>query len=392
MVAPHPAALKLAVFALALGGFGIGTNEFVAMGLLPEIAAGLHISEPTAGHMISAYALGVVIGAPLIAALTARVPRKTLLMTLMAVFALGNLATVLAPGYGSLIAARFVAGLPHGAYFGIAALVAAKLLGPGNRAKAVAYVMTGLTVATVIGVPVASWLGQALGWRSAFGLVVGIGVVTLAAIWIWLPAIGATHASSLVTELGALRRPQVWFALAVGMVGFGGMFAVYTYIATTLTDVTGMSSGWVPLALMMFGAGMVVGNMFGGRLADWSVVRSLYLTITALGLALTVFVVAAHNPVTAMALLFAIGASGSAIGPALQTRLMDVAADAQTLAAALNHSALNIANATGAWIGGLVIAAGLGYTAPAAAGAALAAIGLLILTISVVLQRKEAIA
>ena len=300
MVAPHPAALKLAVFALALGGFGIGTNEFVAMGLLPEIAAGLHISEPTAGHMISAYALGVVIGAPLIAALTARVPRKTLLMTLMAVFALGNLATVLAPGYGSLIAARFVAGLPHGAYFGIAALVAAKLLGPGNRAKAVAYVMTGLTVATVIGVPVASWLGQALGWRSAFGLVVGIGVVTLAAIWIWLPAIGATHASSLVTELGALRRPQVWFALAVGMVGFGGMFAVYTYIATTLTDVTGMSSGWVPLALMMFGAGMVVGNMFGGRLADWSVVRSLYLTITALGVALTVFVVAAHNPVTAM--------------------------------------------------------------------------------------------
>ena len=392
MVAPHPAALKLAVLALALGGFGIGTNEFVAMGLLPEIAAGLHISEPTAGHMISAYALGVVIGAPLIAALTARVPRKTLLMTLMAVFALGNLATVMAPGYGSLIAARFVAGLPHGAYFGIAALVAAKLMGPGNRAKAVAYVMTGLTVATVIGVPIASWLGQALGWRSAFGLVVGIGVVTLAAIWIWLPAVGATHASSLVTELGALRRPQVWFALAVGMVGFGGMFAVYTYIATTLTDVTGMSSAWVPLALMMFGAGMVVGNMVGGRLADWSVIRSLYLTMTALGIALAAFVVAAHNPVTAMALLFAIGASGSAIGPALQTRLMDVAADAQTLAAALNHSALNIANATGAWIGGLVIAAGLGYTAPAAAGAALAAVGLLILTISVVLQRKEATA
>lgn len=313
-------------------------------------------------------------------------------MTLMAVFALGNLATVMAPGYGSLIVARFVAGLPHGAYFGIAALVAAKLMGPGNRAKAVAYVMTGLTVATVIGVPIASWLGQALGWRSAFGLVVGIGVVTLAAIWIWLPAVGATHASSLVTELGALRRPQVWFALAVGMVGFGGMFAVYTYIATTLTDVTGMSSVWVPLALMMFGAGMVVGNMVGGRLADWSVIRSLYLTMTALGIALAAFVVAAHNPVTAMALLFAIGASGSAIGPALQTRLMDVAADAQTLAAALNHSALNIANATGAWIGGLVIAAGLGYTAPAAAGAALAALGLIILTISVVLHRKEATA
>ncbi len=392
MVAPNPAALKLAIFALALGGFGIGTTEFVAMGLLPEIADAMHIGEPTAGHVISAYALGVVVGAPLIAALTARMPRKALLMSLMAVFVLGNLAAVLAPTYGSLVAARFVAGLPHGAYFGIAALVAAKLLGPGSRARAVAYVLTGLTVATVIGVPLASWLGQVLGWRSAFALVVVIGVVTLAAIGLWLPPVGITHVTSPLTELGALRRPQVWFALAVGMVGFGGMFAVYTYIATTLTDVAGLSSGWVPLALMVFGGGMVVGNMAGGRLADWSVVRGLYLTMTVLGLALATFVVAAHNPVTAMALLFAIGAAGAAIGPALQTRLMDVAADAQTLAAALNHSALNVANAAGAWIGGLVIAAGFGYTAPAAAGAALAVAGLMVLTISVVSQRKEAIA
>ncbi len=389
LVAPQPAALKLAVFALALGGFGIGTNEFVAMGLLPDIAAGLHISEPTAGHLISAYALGVVIGAPLIAALTARVPRKTLLMCLMALFTLGNLATVIAPTYGALMIARFAAGVPHGAYFGIAALVAARLLGPDNRAKAVAQVMTGLTVATVIGVPIASWLGQTLGWRTAFGLVVLIGAATLSALWVWLPAIGATHASSPLTELGALRRPQVWFALAVGMVGFGGMFAVYTYVATTLTDVAGMTRGWVPLALMVFGAGMVVGNIVGGRLADWSVVRSLYLVLGTLGAMLAVFVAAAHNPMTALVLLFAIGASGAAIGPALQTRLMDVAADAQTLAAALNHSALNIANAAGAWIGGLVIAAGFGYTAPAAAGAVLAVAGLAILTVSMVFQRKE---
>jgi DHA1 family inner membrane transport protein len=392
LVAPHPAVLKLAIFALALGGFGIGTNEFVAMGLLPDIAASLHISEPTAGHVISAYALGVVIGAPLIAALTARVGRKTLLLSLIAVFTLGNLATVFAPTYESLLMARFAAGVPHGAFFGIAALVAARLLGPGNRAKAIAQVMTGLTVATVIGVPIASWLGQALGWRSAFALVVLIGLLTLAAIAAWLPAVGATHATSPLTELGALKRLQVWLALAVGMVGFGGMFAVYTYVATTLTDVAGLSRPLVPVALMVFGVGMVVGNVVGGRMADRSVIRSLYIMMSALGVLLAVFVIAAHNPVTALLLLFGIGAAGAAIGPALQTRLMDVAADAQTLAAALNHSALNIANAAGAWIGGLVIAAGFGYTAPAAAGAVLAATGLAILTISVLAQRKEVIA
>jgi MFS transporter, DHA1 family, inner membrane transport protein len=390
LVAPQPAVLKLAILALALGGFGIGTNEFVAMGLLPEIATSYTISEPTAGHIISAYALGVVIGAPLIAALTARVPRKALLLSLIAVFTLGNVATIVAPTYESLIVARFVAGLPHGAFFGIAALVAARLLGPGNRAKAVAQVMTGLTVATVIGVPIASWLGQALGWRSAFGLVVVIGLVTLTAIALWLPNIGATHSSSPLTELGALKRPQVWLALAVGMVGFGGMFAVYTYVATTLTDVSGLSRALVPLALMVFGAGMVVGNIVGGRMADRSVIRSLYVTIAALGVMLAVFVGASHNPVTALVLLFGIGAAGAAIAPALQTRLMDVAADAQTLAAALNHSALNIANASGAWVGGLVIAAGFGYTAPAAAGAALAGIGLIVLTVSVLLQRLSA--
>jgi MFS transporter, DHA1 family, inner membrane transport protein len=387
LVAPQPAVLRLAILALALGGFGIGTNEFVAMGLLPDIAASLHVTEPTAGHVISAYALGVVIGAPVIAALSARVSRKVLLLSLMTVFTLGNVATVFAPTYGVLVAARFVSGLPHGAFFGVAALVAARLLGPGNRAKAVAQVMTGLTVATVIGVPVASWLGQNLGWRSAFALVVLIGLATLTAIRSWLPNLGATHATSPLTELGALRRPQVWMALIVGMVGFGGMFAVYTYVATTLTDVAGLTRALVPLALMVFGVGMVVGNLLGGRMADRSVVRSLYVSIAALGVMLAVFVAACHNPCTAVLGLFGIGAAGGSIAPALQTRLMDVAADAQTLAAALNHSALNIANASGAWIGGLVIAAGYGYTAPAAAGAVLAVIGLVVLTVSVLMQR-----
>ncbi len=386
-MAPDTTVRWLAVLALALGGFGIGTTEFVAMGLLPDIAASLHITEPTAGHVISAYALGVVVGAPLIAALTVRLPRKDLLLGLIAVFALGNLASVFAPTYGTLMAARFVAGLPHGAFFGIAALVAAHLMGPRNRAKAVAHVMSGLTVATVIGVPVASWLGQYLGWRSAFGLVVAVGAVTLIAIWFWLPDMHSMHMTSPLAELGALKRVQVWLALLVGMVGFGGMFAVYTYVSTTLTDVAGLSRGLVPLALMVFGIGMVVGNLVGGRMADVSVVGWLYASITALGIALAAFVTAAHNPWTALAGLFLISAAGSSIGPALQIRLMDVARDAQTLAAALNHSALNIANAAGAWIGGVVIASGYGYTAPAAAGAILAVAGLVVLTVSVVLQR-----
>ena len=389
VVAPDPVVRRLAVVALALGGFGIGTTEFVSMGLLPDIATGLRVSEPVAGHVISAYALGVVVGAPLIASLTARMPRRTLLLALMAVFTLGNLASVFAPSYGTLIAARFLAGLPHGAYFGVAALVAAHLMGPQNRAKAVAHVMSGLTIATVLGVPTASWLGQALGWRAAFGLVVAIGVVTLTALWCWLPRqLHTMRSTSPLTEVGALRRVQVWLALLVGMIGFGGMFAVYTYIATTMTDVAGLSRALVPVALMVFGLGMVVGNLVGGRLADGSVVRALYLSMSALGIALAVFVFAAHSPWTALPVLFAVGAAGSAVAPALQTRLMDVAHDAQTLAAALNHSALNIGNATGAWVGGLVIAAGLGYTAPAAAGALLALAGLMVLTVSVLLQRR----
>jgi DHA1 family inner membrane transport protein len=388
VVAPDPTVRWLAVLALAMGGFGIGTTEFVAMGLLPDIANSLGVSEPTAGHVISAYALGVVIGAPLIAALTARLPRKSLLLGLMVVFTLGNLASIFAPTYGSLVAARFIAGLPHGAYFGIAALVAAHLMGPQNRAKAVAHVLTGLTVATVLGVPMASWLGQHFGWRSAFGLVVAVGVLTLTALRFWLPTMNTMHVTSPLTELGALKRPQVLLALLTGMIGFGGMFAVYTYVATTLTDVAGLSRSLVPLALMVFGVGMVIGNLVGGKMADKSVVGWLYTSLAALAVVLAVFVAAAHHPWTALVGLFLIGMVGSSIGPALQTRLMDVAHDAQSLAAALMHSAFNFANATGAWIGGVVIAAGYGYTAPAATGAVLAIGGLAVLTVSVLLQRR----
>ena len=381
----------LAILALAIGGFAIGTTEFVTMGLLPDIARGIDESIPTTGHIISAYAVGVVIGAPVIVSLAARLPRRELAIGLVLALGIGNAITAVAQGYWEVMAARFLCGLPHGAYFGVAALAAAHLMGPQNRAKAVAHVLTGLTVATVLGVPMASWLGQFWGWRAAFGLVVGIGIATLTALWFWLPfQLRFMRSTSPLTELGALRRSQVWLALLVGMIGFGGMFAVYTYITTTMTDVAGMPRALVPVALMVFGLGMFFGNLVGGRLADRSVVRALYLSMGSLCAVLALFVFASHNVWTALLVLFAIGLTGSAVGPALQTRLMDVAHDAQTLAAALNHSALNIGNATGALVGGLVISAGLGYTAPAAAGALLALGGIAVLTVSVLLQRRSA--
>ncbi|MFT0656416.1 MULTISPECIES: MFS transporter [Rhodococcus] len=377
-----------AMLALALGGFGIGTTEFVAMGLLPEMASGLGVSEPIAGHVISAYALGVVVGAPLIAALTARVPRRTLLIALMVAFTVGNAASVFAPSYTTLMMARFVAGLPHGAYFGVAALVAAHLAEPGKRAKAVAMVMMGLSVANVIGVPVAAWIGQALGWRSAFALVAVIGVATVASLFVWIPRLDGMPVTNPITELGALGRVQVWMTLIVGMVGFGGMFAVYTYISTTLTDVSGLGASFVPLALMLYGLGMVAGNFVGGYLADRALMKGLFLSMGSLVVILAVFVIAVRNPYTALVFVFLIGLAGSSMVPGLQTRLMDVAEDAQTLAASLNHAALNIANAFGAWIGGVVIAAGYGYTAPAAVGSLLAVAGLVVLAVAVILQRR----
>lgn len=387
---PHSTRRRLAMLALSIGGFGIGTTEFASMGLLPDIATTMGISEPSAGHMISAYALGVVVGAPTIAALAARVPRRMLLLALMVAFTLGNLGTVFAPSFNELVASRFVAGLPHGAYFGVAALVAAHLAEPGKRAKAVAMVMMGLSVANVVGVPVATWIGQALGWRSAFALVAVIGLLTVSALVLWMPRLDAMLTTSPITELGALRRGQVWMTLFVGIVGFGGMFAVYTYIASTLTDVAGLARALVPVALMIYGLGMVAGNYAGGWLADKYKLKGTFIGLAATAVSLAVFVVAAHNPVTALLLVFLIGASGSSVVPGLQTRLMDVAEDAQTLAASLNHAAFNLANAIGAAVGGAVIAAGLGYTAPAAVGSGLAVAGLGVLSVAMWMEKRSA--
>ena len=379
---------RWAILALALGGFGIGTTEFVAMGLLPNIASSLEVSEPTAGHVISAYALGVVVGAPLIAALTARMSRRTLLIGLMVAFTVGNLATVLAPNYGLLIAARFIAGLPHGAYFGVAALVAAHLAGPRHRAKAVGQVMLGLSVANVFGVPAATWLGESFGWRSAFAIVVVIGLATLVALVRSLPSLADMTVTNPMTELGALRRGQVWFTLLIGIVGFGGMFAFYTYLNSTLTSLSGLSVSVVPFALMLFGTGMIVGNIIGGAAADRNVTLSILGGLVMTAVALGLFAAFAQNPWAALVLTFVVGVSATAMIPALQTRLMDVADDAQTLAAALNHSALNIANAAGAYLGGVVVGAGLGYRSPSALGVILAGAGMVVLGLAVLTARR----
>jgi DHA1 family inner membrane transport protein len=372
----------LAIVALALGGFAIGTTEFVTMGLLPDIADGVQASIPSAGHLISAYALGVVVGAPTIAALGARLPRRSLALGLLVAFIVGNSLSALAPGYGTLVLARFVAGLPHGAYFGVASLIAASLVPAAQRGRAVSSVMLGLASANVAGVPAATWLGQHLGWRSAYWAVVVVGALAVAAVVAVVPSVPGRAEATLSSELGALRRPQVILTLLVATVGFGGMFAMYSYIAPTVTDEAHTSAGFVPVVLLAFGLGGVLGTALGGRLADRALFRSLVGATIAVGLLLAVMVVAAGQIVALTATVFAVAAAASTMVVLLQLRLMEVAGDAQMLGAALNHSALNAANALGAWLGGLVIAAGLGYRAPSAVGVGLAAIGLVFLAAS----------
>jgi len=364
-----------AVIALGVGGFAIGTGEFVIMGLLPEVAKDIGVSIPQAGHVISAYALGVVIGAPVLAVLAAHWPRRALLIALMALFAVGNLASALAPGYLSLNLLRFIAGLPHGTFFGVAALVAASLAPPQRRASAVGLVMLGLTSATLVGVPIAAWLGQHLGWRAAFVLVGAIAALACVLIRRGVPDLPAAHGASPLRELSALAKPQVWLTLGIGAIGFGGLFSVFSYIKPLLTEVTGISVDAVPLVLALFGVGMVVGNLVGSRLADKSLMRTIAGVLVWDALVLGAIVFTAPHALAISINVFLVGTI-VAIGPALQIRLMDVAGEAQTLAAALNHSAFNVANALGAWLGGTAIAAGLGWTSTGWVGMLLAFAGM----------------
>lgn len=383
-----PGAILLIQLALALGGFAIGTGEFAIMGLMPNVAADLGVSEPQVGHVISAYALGVVVGAPLLALLGARLPRRILLLLLMGCFALGNFASALAPGYEPLLMFRFIAGLPHGAYFGIAMLVAASMAPPHKRAKAVSRVLAGLTVAILIGNPLATWLGQFMSWRYAFALVGIIAITTIAMVAIFLPADPNEQRSSPKCELRAFNRAPIWLAMGIGSIGFAGMFCVFSYMAPTLLHVTQVGPGWIPLAMGVFGAGCIVGNSAGGWLFDRLRLRAVAWILAWSTLVLLVFPFAAHSLWTILPAIFAIGTM-IALGPALQTHLMDVATGAQTLAAASNHAAFNLANALGPWLGGLAISAGMSWTVTGYIGAATAVGGLLLFGWAWQVQRKH---
>jgi MFS transporter, DHA1 family, inner membrane transport protein len=373
--------------ALAVGGFAIGTTEFATMSLLPFFADDLGISAPTAGHVISAYALGVVVGAPLIAVLSARIARRTLLIALMTVFAIANGLSALAPTYHWMLLFRFLSGLPHGAYFGIAALVAASLVPAERRTQAVSRVLLGLTIATIVGVPFANWLGQALGWRWGFAVVALLAALTVTLLAIFAPRDQPDPGASPLRELGALKRRQVWLTLGIGAIGFGGLFSVYTYLASTLMAVTGVSAATVPVALAVFGVGMTAGNLIAPHFADRALMPTAGVLLIWSAIALALYPFAAGHLWSLLLDVTAIG-FGGALGTVLQTRLMDVAGDAQALAAALNHSAFNTANALGPWLGGMAIAAGFGWTSTGWVGCALALAGLAIWAIS---ARDEAI-
>jgi len=377
------ARLWLVLLALATGSFAIGTTEFAAMGLLPYFSHSLGIDAPTAGHVISAYALGVVVGAPVIAVLAARFERRPLLIWLMLLFALGNTLSALSASYEWMLVFRFLSGLPHGAYFGVASLMAASLVPETRRTQAVARVMLGLTVATIIGVPLANGIGQLFGWRWGFAIVAALALLTAALLQAFAPVEEPLAEASPLRELGALTRLQVWLTLGIGAIGFGGMFAVYTYLASTLMAVTHVSPMTVPVALGVFGLGITTGVLVCAWFADRALMPTIGATLIWSAAALALYPFAVGSLWTILPVVFSIGCGGG-LGAALQIRLMDVAGEAQTLAAALNHSAFNTANALGPWLGGLAIAAGFGWASPGWVGVALALGGLVFWAISLV--------
>lgn len=381
--------MPLGLVALAMGAFGIGLTEFVIMGLLPEVAGDFAVSEAAAGWLISGYALGVVVGALGLTAATTRLPRKPVLLGLIVLFIAGNVLTALAPDYGIAMTGRILAALSHGAFFGIGSVVAASLVAPEKRAGAIAIMFTGLTAANVLGVPFGTFLGQQFGWRSTFWVIAGIGVIAFAGIAALVPSpAGAQERISLRRELRAFRSTQVWLSLVVTVLAFGGMFGAFTYIAYTLTEVGGFASGAVPWLLVLFGAGLVGGNWLGGRLADRRLDATLIAFIAALVVVLVAFATFAGSQPATIAGLVLMGAFGFGTVPGLQSRIMDYADGAPTLASGANIGAFNVGNALGAWAGGVGISMGLGYTAPVWIGAVISAAGLVVMIVAALLAHR----
>ncbi|MFE6816242.1 MFS transporter [Streptomyces sp. NPDC057677] len=380
--------MPLALLALAVGAFGIGTTEFVVMGLLPEIAGDYGVSIPTAGLLVTGYALGVVVGAPLLTVLGNKVSRKRMLMLLMGLFVAGNILSAIAPNFGLMVTGRVIASLAHGSFFGIGSVVAADLVAPDKKAGAIATMFTGLTVANIVGVPLGTLIGQAVGWRTTFAIVAALGVVGLLGIARLVPAMPRPEGTRLRRELKAFRNPQVLLAMAMTVLGFGGVFAAITYIAPMMTEVAGYSDGAVTWLLVLFGTGMFLGNLLGGRFADRALMPLLYAALSGLVVVLALFTVAAHDKVLTAIAIFLVGALGFATVPPLQKRVLDQAHGAPTLASAVNIGAFNLGNALAAWLGGLVIAAGLGYTAPNWVGAVLAGAALGLALWSAALERR----
>ncbi|MFI2783954.1 MFS transporter [Streptomyces sp. ALB3] len=380
--------MPLALLALAIGAFGIGTTEFVIMGLLPDVAADFQVSIPAAGFLVTGYALGVVLGAPLMTILGTRVTRKRMLMLLMGLFVVGNLVSALAPVFGVMLTGRVIASLAHGAFFGIGSVVAADLVAPEKKAGAIAMMFTGLTVANVVGVPLGTFVGQNSGWRVTFLVVAGLGVLGLLGVAKLVPEQPKAQGIRIRHELAAFRNVQVLLAMAMTVLGFGGVFAAITYITPMMTETAGFAASSVTWLLVLFGLGMVGGNLLGGKLADRHLMPMLYVSLGALAVVLALFTLTAHNKVAAATTIVLIGALGFATVPPLQKRVLDQAAGAPTLASAVNIGAFNLGNALSAWLGGIVIAAGLGYTAPNWVGAVLAASALLLAVLSGALERR----
>ncbi len=374
---PSLATRSLIEFSMALGSFAIGICEFAPMGLMPEMSATLNVSEFEVGHFISAYSLGVMVGAPILAVLGARLQRRHLLLLLMAFFAVGNAVSALAADYGAMMLSRFISGMPHGAYFGVMSLVAASLVPPDGRAKAVSRVMLGISSAMLFGSPLATWLGQEAGWRTTFALVSGLAVFTMLMIFIYLPHNPDEQRNNPLNELKAVRNPAIWMSMIIGSVGFAGMFCAFSYQAPTLINQAKADPSWIPVALAAFGLGGISGNIFGGWLFDRLQFRSLGLLLLWGTIALLIYPLLTYTLPSMLLGCFLVGTMVS-ISPALQTHLMDIAADAQTLAAASSASVFNIANAMGPWLSGMAVAAGFGWSSTGFVGAAMTALALLL--------------